>query len=487
MKATIIAGPYGAGKTTLIRNIRPSPTTQVLVAESSRLVPDRNRYGIDEEQVSGVSFGCVCCPDENLLNEAIKRATKGQRFENLLIEPPGNLDSRIVASTLLREGIELERVVTLVPLPHFQIEKIDPTFRSNLQNASVVAITKARDGEKPKGLEEMMWEIGSKAQIVHLSKDNPDLRLIYDSPPWSPEKLVGLESSKYHNHYRKYLQGISQTQSVDQVLQVLRQIASTGIVRAKGTTHGIEFDITHGILEINSSNQKSPGYFVGFDNPSSQEINGLIALLGPKKGEKIKYSSSDATPNQRLDYFYHLLSQSENLSPEVAGIVQAHFEPLDSAYHLADEILHIDKTDIPMRMILVPRIKTRIRALRALEQQESAKSPQQNIHATGAELASYTIQHTAIDKGRNFPEMLDASQAREIAQYVVPKYLYHLSHFTRSDRLTFPEYESMQGPYFLNMTLRAKPLAERESLKRASENMTKVNSDLSLADQWRQI
>ena len=64
MKAVIVAGPYGSGKTETIRGLIRGAGNEgrigAFVAESASIALDQSRYEIGDSAI-GVSFAWVCC------------------------------------------------------------------------------------------------------------------------------------------------------------------------------------------------------------------------------------------------------------------------------------------------------------------------------------------------------------------------------------------------------------------------------------------
>ena len=321
MKATLIVGPYGSGKTTTIRQILPSliengEKVGVFVAESSSLVTDVSRYNLPDDQVLGASFGCVCCPNESLLKKAISVASKRKDWNHIIIEPPGNLDPKIVLNALIQQDITPERVLMLIPYNHFAIERVNPVLARGIESASVVGVTKVPKNSKtffPDGLEYMLNKHNAFSPVIQIPLEGFLYSTLQEQPAWkignlSDDFFMLRRSREHHNHYQKILQGIDPNHSREEVIESLEQIARTStFVRGKGVANaqGIGFDIVHSDIEIRNLDLRKgvAGYFVGFALEGTNLPQDLIHKLGPK-GEKINYSSADATSTERMFLFF---------------------------------------------------------------------------------------------------------------------------------------------------------------------------------------
>lgn len=511
MKATLVTGPYGSGKTNTIRQmipglVRRGENVGVFVAESSALVADTVRYDLPSENVRGASFGCVCCPSEALLNRSITEAISTSKWTHLLIEPPGNLDTTIVLNALLKADIPPTNVIALAPYPHYALESVNPQFLRAIESSSIIGITKVPEMANilPQGLVDLLSRHNPDAEVLRIPKEGFSYDQVENSGRWIQRasvqplmNLFGFENflpsspmGSHHQHYQKILQGIDPRLSADEVRANLEAIArSNAFVRGKGQANaqGLEFDIVHGELDIKDIKTRAgvSGYFIGFAEPRKDLPQTLLENFSPK-ADKLTYTVQEATPLIRNQYFLHLFEQSRTIGYKHGDQVQAHFEPIDSAYHLADEIFRKDGDSVPMQMVLPTRIALRLRALEALN-----KKRQANELSVGAELASYVIQHLAFDKGRDFPSWVDASQKLRIESLAVPTYFKILTKFDDSSLRYFPDYETKQGPYFAAMAKRALPFVQNRDMtlvKSARDQMVSVNVNYpAVSSAWSQL
>lgn len=90
----VLAGPLGAGKTTLARHLlqqpRPGQRWAVLVNEFGDIGLDAALLGVDDgSSVVEVAGGCVCCVNGAPFNVALARLIRTQKPTHLLIELSG--------------------------------------------------------------------------------------------------------------------------------------------------------------------------------------------------------------------------------------------------------------------------------------------------------------------------------------------------------------------------------------------------------------
>jgi G3E family GTPase len=123
---TLVAGPLGAGKTTLVNRLLEAPGGRRIAV----LVNDFGEVNVDEELldetaeegVIGLSNGCICCRlDEDLLTE-VTRLGESRTFDYLVIEASGISAPAPIARTLtvgtdggrLPDRFRLDTVVSVV-------------------------------------------------------------------------------------------------------------------------------------------------------------------------------------------------------------------------------------------------------------------------------------------------------------------------------------------------------------------------------------
>lgn len=119
VKLDIYGGLLGAGKTTLIRKMLSTAyaghKTAIIENEVGKVNLDAEMLNAASVSVREIASGCICCTLKGNFTEAIRRLTKQEQPEYIIVEPSGVADLESVVSACLdAEGIELNRVILVV-------------------------------------------------------------------------------------------------------------------------------------------------------------------------------------------------------------------------------------------------------------------------------------------------------------------------------------------------------------------------------------
>jgi G3E family GTPase len=121
---TVVSGPLGAGKTTLVNHLLQNPDGRRIAV----IVNDMGEVNIDaslieresEEGVIDLSNGCVCCKLQDDLVEESVRLAREREFDHLVVETSGISEPLPVARALSQESArssdhyELDTMVSIV-------------------------------------------------------------------------------------------------------------------------------------------------------------------------------------------------------------------------------------------------------------------------------------------------------------------------------------------------------------------------------------
>ncbi len=107
---TVVSGPLGAGKTTLVNRLLNDPGDR----EIAVVVNDMGELNVDAELVASesgdgvidLSNGCICCRLQDDLVTEVTRLAENRSFDYLLIEASGISEPLPIARTLASESNE---------------------------------------------------------------------------------------------------------------------------------------------------------------------------------------------------------------------------------------------------------------------------------------------------------------------------------------------------------------------------------------------
>lgn len=491
MDAIIVTGQYGVGKTTTINKLLPDVLAHygnvgVFVAESSNIAPDTARFAANPAAVTGVSFASVCCPTLADMEQALATALYQQHHRLLLIEPPGNMDPRYAIDAALGRGLDLRHVVLLASQRHHQSDRLMPTFKAALQVANMITITRRSDESS---LDDLVYELSSIAHrgATILSNRPLDFSDICSLRDWRTAlgytPMSDDVQRTHSDHYKRTMRVIDPTIPEDELVKLLQSLASSGtIARAKGNVprYQLQFDIKGTDLDITRTERggkhETMGYLAVF---SLGELPvDLINRFTVPPTYIPKQLEDTHSPEERQLIFARLFEDSKGSIPvSINGKVPISFDPVDAAYKVASEIYAIDKDDNPLRMILVPRIRTRLKALTALE---ASTQPDKNY--VGMMVSGYLLQKLASDQGRDFPKLVDQHQLVEIKSKAVSAFFGYATTLDPDQTRHVPTYGQREAPYLLQMAQRARLFAEIRSIVPASANMARVHTQLGLEE-----
>src|ERR1700689_1026564 len=176
---TVLTGFLGAGKTTLVNRILSEQ-------HGKRIAVIENEFGevgVDHELVIGAdeeifetSNGCICCTVRGDLIRILGQLRKRRdRFDSILIEPPGLADPGPVAQTFfidddLKEHFSLDAIVTLVDAHHVEKQLQDsPIAMEQIAFADVILLNKIDlvDAAALERIERRLHAINATSTIIH--------------------------------------------------------------------------------------------------------------------------------------------------------------------------------------------------------------------------------------------------------------------------------------------------------------------------------
>ncbi len=161
----IITGFLGAGKTTFLNHLiqeRPDERLFVIENEVGKINVDAELVMNGEEDIVGLTAGCLCCSLYDELLDALEEVSaRREEFDRLVIETTGVADPTSIIQTFLGNRMvervfELEQVICLADAAYVE-ENINTTdeARRQLVSADVVLLNKC-DQVSPSEIERLV-------------------------------------------------------------------------------------------------------------------------------------------------------------------------------------------------------------------------------------------------------------------------------------------------------------------------------------------
>jgi G3E family GTPase len=191
---TVISGFLGAGKTTLVNHLiqQYSGHIGIVVNEFGEVGIDGQLIVAEEQALIEINNGCVCCTVRADLVSSVKELLARTQqdgatpIERLIVETSGLADPAPVLQTFLadpdlREGVELESVVTVVDAINFRQQLNDEIAREQVAFADVVLVNKIDliDDRELAAIEQEVRSLNPTAAIITSTRSqvHPDVLL----------------------------------------------------------------------------------------------------------------------------------------------------------------------------------------------------------------------------------------------------------------------------------------------------------------------
>ena len=250
MKAIIVSGFLGSGKTTFINHILGfNKNTLVLENEFGDVSIDSML--IKNDDIIEINSGCICCGLKNDFKEIIHKIDKDQ-FEYIIIEPTGIAKLTDILDVLKdEENLQIQKSVTIVDCDSYICfhEDFGEFFNDQIKKADIIYITNIENLEEEK-IEEVKKSIEqfNKTAIIHTEdfrNMNPDdIVAEFENKKEHKccchghgHKCCGKHHHEHHNHSHedsKFKTNVQKNLKFASKEDLEKFLDSKSIVRAKG-------------------------------------------------------------------------------------------------------------------------------------------------------------------------------------------------------------------------------------------------------------
>ncbi len=301
MRASLIFGFLGSGKTTLVRRILEQRADDHSLAV---IVNEFGEVGIDGEILEGknvdvVQFnsGCLCCTLKGSLLSAIEEIRNTSNVDEIIVETTGLADPDDLIDDLsspeFRQSVTLNPIVTVVNAPKFLKirEMLGPFYTDQVECADIVLLNKTDLGtaaELEKARQEIA-RINPTASLILTEQSEFDLDLIL----YGDGAVASTQHSKHgHSHEHEHEHVHFQSFVLDAAAEVDRVAVETffgelpeTLFRAKGfmnigpLRHLVQF--SSGELDISPAETEGPLQMVFIGKALDQnDIQARFAFAG---------------------------------------------------------------------------------------------------------------------------------------------------------------------------------------------------------------
>jgi len=259
MKATVVCGMLGSGKTTFLTEALRNTRERVVV-----LVNDFGQMGIDGELLSesGVPTielpsGCVCCTLRFDLVTTLNRIVAEQSPDHIMVEPSGVASPSGVLEALQTAGIDRTSVVGILDATEFidmyESEMYGNFLLDQVCQSDVLLVNKS-DLAEPETRD---------ATVALASRLNPGAVVLatvqarLDDPFNLPSSTKGLVRTPTSGlHFETFSAGLSADQTEEAVVRLFEELLAGhygDVIRAKslfnGKDGGVRMDLASGRVD----------------------------------------------------------------------------------------------------------------------------------------------------------------------------------------------------------------------------------------------
>eukprot|EP00834_Sanchytrium_tribonematis_P001869 NODE_49_length_31687_cov_0.791123.p11 type:complete len:328 gc:universal NODE_49_length_31687_cov_0.791123:7338-8321(+) len=213
---TILTGPLGAGKSTLIKNLLKHPKGLKIAVVINEV--GENSQSIDQTLVEGsldtnndfkmdlldLPAGCVCCTVRGATLAVLEKLTKEREVDCILLETTGIADPGPIASDLwvddeLLSPVYLDSIVTIVDCINFEnhLKLPNNIHEKQIRYADTIILNKY-DEMANENTKEKVTSWNSNAKYIHANHSMVDIFDIIDANCYSKKEFKSMNFNLQH-------------------------------------------------------------------------------------------------------------------------------------------------------------------------------------------------------------------------------------------------------------------------------------------------
>ncbi|MFT8670336.1 CobW family GTP-binding protein [Acetobacter orientalis] len=220
IKATILTGFLGSGKTTFLNHImaeRPNERIAIIINEYGEVGIDGQLVIETSEEMIELNNGCICCTVRDDLISALRQLLElEKKFDRIIIETSGLADpapviqSFMLDDTLSRD-IKLDAIITVVDARHLEYQIHQDEAVEQISFADVILLNKIDLVDNKKILEarECISRLNPLARVIQTKECSVSMGQVLDIGAFDLKNILAIDPEILSEHDHEHDQSIS--------------------------------------------------------------------------------------------------------------------------------------------------------------------------------------------------------------------------------------------------------------------------------------
>jgi G3E family GTPase len=236
---TLVTGPLGGGKTTLLRHILATKPAKIAIVmnEFGEIAIDTKVIEGKNVRIAELGGGCVCCSLLGEFEAAVNEIIEKVAPDLIIVETTGLAEPEALVFNI-EEALpqcRLDGVVSVIDADMLvRFPELGHTTRLQIEGADILLLNKIDlvDAKQLKRLETKLREINSSAAIVRTERCRIDPELLFGVPQ-SREKTVAPPQHEHHPEFESFTFSSDKTFS-QKCFESFAEGLPSSVLRAKG-------------------------------------------------------------------------------------------------------------------------------------------------------------------------------------------------------------------------------------------------------------